>query len=123
MISASGGDIKTHGFIHEGTKNSKVKDPVEEALLESMLHSNTQGARALRATMGVEFDQKPSKSAFGAVALRKIGFDPFTGQQHLAPPSTKKVLEDLDAVRPKAAKVAKKEEPDMIELELDDDDD
>jgi hypothetical protein len=73
--------------------------------------------------MGVEFDQKPSKSAFSAVALRKIGFDPFTGQQHLAPPSTKKVLEELDAVRPKAAKLAKKEEPDMIELELDSEDD
>ena len=77
-----------------------------------MIYSNTQGARTIKATIGINNlpPPKPSRNAFGASAIRKIGFNPFTGQQFMAPPTQEK---------PEG--MASKKETEMIELELDDD--
>ena len=85
-----------------------------------MLHSNTQGARTLRATIGLDQGvRKTAKSsAFSASAIKKMGFDPFTGQQVLAPPTS---IKEKDIEKPKLLPVATSKE-NMIELEFDDDD-
>jgi hypothetical protein len=116
--------------VKEGSKKPDLNDdPVQKALMESMLTSNTQGARTLKATMGVEsllsFQKKKTKSTFSASAIAKMGFNPFTGQQVLAPPTVSKpegmstsssVLESLSKASKKASQST------MIELNLDDED-
>lgn len=130
ILSATQNDVFSHGVIKEGEKQEMIDDPVQKALMESMLSSNTQGARTLKATMSVDsllsFQKKKTKSTFSASAIAKMGFNPFTGQQVLAPPTVAKpegmstvssVLESIS----KASKAAVLSKAALVELELEED--
>jgi hypothetical protein len=87
-----------------------------------MLQSNSQAARTLLAHVKKSdpgndahlIMSTKNKDVFNSDAIRKMGFNPFTGKQFLAAPTEKKV-ESFTSNAPNFKLPAE-----MIELELDD---
>jgi hypothetical protein len=86
-----------------------------------MLHSNSQAARTVLAHVkksdslkDVNVMSAKTKNVFNNDAIRKMGFNPFTGAQFLAAPTEKKA----EYLPSNAQKL--KLPVEMIELELDD---
>jgi hypothetical protein len=126
VITTDESGATSHKFVtqNDGSKPKKVDTLERAALLKTLMNSNTQGAKTLKASLGeTDSASKKKKSAFGQSAIRKLGMDPFTGAQYLAPPST---IEDAKPqkhvpAKQNQAKVKDKEESKMIELVLEDD--
>jgi hypothetical protein len=90
----------------------------------SMLSSNTQGARVLKAMLGHNStNEKKLPVAFSLEAIQRMGCNPFTGQPLIAAPkSTASLPTATSTTSTSSHTTMSKTTTDMIELELDDDD-
>ena len=91
-----------------------------------MLHSNSQAARTVLAHVktsqplqSLNMMAPKTENVFDNDAVRKMGFNPFTGKQFLAAPTQKKEISQ-QIQEPVGNKLG--DDSEMIELEIYDDD-
>ncbi|KAJ3089772.1 hypothetical protein HK102_005535 [Quaeritorhiza haematococci] len=83
------------GLAKKTTKQDPAEEAEEKALLDSLMSSHSAGARYLKALHGspnpsLSDDAKsPNKLGFSTNALRKMGFNPITGEDIILPEERK----------------------------------